>query len=67
MVPVMSATPNYNADVTEQGEYILAEAILAFLQNKELCKRYVEQGAERVKAFSTQKYVNAFIDLAEEK
>lgn len=67
LVPVMAAAPNYNADVTEPEELILAEAIIAFLQDEELCKRYIEQEAVRIKAFSTQKYINAFIDLAEEK
>jgi hypothetical protein len=62
----MTANPNYDADVTEPEEHILSEAITSFLRDKELCKKYIEQEADRVKAFSTQRYVNAFIELAGE-
>lgn len=64
LVLVMTATPNYDADVTEPEELILTEAITSFLQDKELCKKYIKQEADRVKEFSTQRYVNAFIELA---
>lgn len=66
LVPVMTANPNYDADVTEPEEFVLAEAITSFLQDRELCKKYIERESDRVKAFSTQRYVNAFIELAGE-
>lgn len=67
LVPALTETPNYDAGLLEPEEVILAEAITMLLKDKELCKTYIEKEAERVKVFSTQKYVDAFIDLAENR
>lgn len=67
LVPALTETPNYDAGLLEPEEVILAEAITKLLKDKELCKTYIEKEAERVKVFSTQKYVDAFIHLAENR
>lgn len=67
LVPALAERPNYDAEVMEPEESILAEAITKLLLDKELCATYIKKEAERVKVFSTQKYVNTFIELAENR
>ena len=46
---------------------MLADAIDKLLQDSELSKAYKEKVVRRAGEFSTEKYVKAFVDLAENR
>jgi len=66
LVPRLTESPNYDAKVLDKEELILAEAITKLVQDEALRKQYIDQQKKRVQEFSIQKYVAAFINLADE-
>lgn len=63
LVPVMTKQPNYEWNVFEIGEELLAKAMTRMLTDSKLRENYILREKARVEKFNTKKYVETFIDL----
>lgn len=63
LVPKMNEQPDYDPVSSDPMEAALTQAMEKLLQDTELCDHYRTKAQERVKDFSTQRYINAFKEL----
>lgn len=65
LVPDMTKQPDYDANVLEEEEKLLADAMVEILQNEELWNIYHEKALMRAKEFSTEEYVEYLVRISE--
>lgn len=65
LLPVMNPVKNLDAGVIEEEEKILADAVVALINDTERLKELGERAKERSSSFSTELYVRRLSDMME--
>lgn len=60
LVPILGEKPNFDANLIEREERILADQMLMLLTEQKLHQKYSEWGKKRAGQFSDEAYVNSF-------
>lgn len=65
LIPPLETEEIWNYRIITKGEYILAEAMLKYINNKELLEKYRNLSVERVEYFSNERCKREYINIIE--